>query len=130
MRLKKNNNKDILITDYSFYLDLAYAKLGLQGKKLKIYLDILEEIYNDISNADLLIYLDCSPNIELERIRKRNRKVEQNIEIGFLEMLNIKLVEVIKDIEFIKIDSNKYDFANNLLDKEKILNEIKKVLNK
>ena len=40
-------------------------------------------------------------------------EVEKIFEIGFLEILNIKLVEVIKDIKFIKIDSNKYDFAND-----------------
>jgi len=128
--IKKNSDQDILITDYSFYLDLAYAKLGLQDKKLKIYLDLLEEIYNDISSENLLIYLNCNSSIELSRIKRRNRDVEQNIEVGFLEMLNIELMEVIKNIDFIQIDSNEYDFANNLLDKENVLNKIKKALNK
>ena len=77
-----------------------------------------------------MIYLDYNPNIEIDRIKKCNRDVEQSIRIDFLEMLNMKLIEVIKGVEIVRIDSNKYDFANNLMDKEKVLDKIRKGLNK
>ena len=72
--LKKANTNKIIVTDYSFILDDAYAQLGLKSAKLQIYNDLVEEIYQDLSQADLILFLECDPKTELDRIKKRNRK--------------------------------------------------------
>jgi deoxyadenosine/deoxycytidine kinase len=119
----KKAKSNITICDYSFFLDLAYANIGLSTNKLNIYQEILNELYADISHADLYIYLECPANEELHRIRDRNRSVENNIQSNFLEDLDSSLYSIIStsDANILKIDSLKYDFAHNPNDQQFIL---------
>ena len=48
------------ICDFSSIIDLAYAKIGLEGNKLNIFESIYEEVISDIGQPYLIIYLRCS----------------------------------------------------------------------
>jgi len=125
--IKKQKNANLVICDYSLLLDLAYANIGLTERKLEIYHQTLKEIYNDISQPDLYIYLECSENEELRRIRKRNRAVESNIELDFLLQLNDELllyIDRLSQVNILKINSEQYDFVNSSMDKEKVLSMV------
>ncbi len=128
--IKKQNNANLLICDYSFLLDHAYAIIGLSNKKLELYCQLLQEIYNDISTPELIIYLKCSAKEELNRIKNRNRVVEANIEFNFLELLNDAISkDVKKEKKILTIDSEKYNFIDNENHKKYILNLIKNEIN-
>ena len=120
-------NNDLLICDYSLVLDYAYANIGLKDKKLEIYKNILNEIYVDISIPKLIIYLKCSSQEELARIKLRGREVEKEISIDFLESLNNSINNSIEQRKekILIIDSEKYNFVTNEKDKEIILSLIK-----
>lgn len=128
--IKKQTTSGLLICDYSLLLDHAYAMIGLSGNKLNLYLQLLKEIYSDILTPDLIVYLKCSANEELNRIKNRNRSVETNMELSFLELLNDAInKEVKKENKILTIDSEKYNFVNNEKDKKYIINLIKNELN-
>ena len=112
----ESTKKKKLIYDFSFFLDLAYAKVGLTGTKLDAFKCVLEEIKKDLPKPNLTVYLICDAKTELERIRKRARDEESSINIDFLDSLNKALhkeVEKHQDTTpVITIDSGKKDFAN------------------
>ncbi len=129
--IKKQVTNTPLICDYSLLLDYAYADIGLSDNKYKIYKSILDEIYKDISFPKLIIYLKCSSKEELARIKHRNRDIETDISIDFLESLNNSLLNRVNEqkIKILTIDSEKYNFDSNQKDKEYVLSLIRKYLN-
>jgi deoxyadenosine/deoxycytidine kinase len=128
--IKKQTSSNLLICDYSLLLDHAYAMIGLADKKLDLYIELLKEIYNDISTPDLLIYLECNEKEELKRIKYRNRKVETNIKLDFLRSLNNEIKKDIKkETHILTINSEQYNFVNNDKDKQYVIELIKSKIN-
>jgi deoxyguanosine kinase len=125
IKLALESKKSHLICDFSFLLDLAYAKIGLSGSKLRAFECVLSEIKKDLPKPDLIVYLDCDAQTELERIRKRGRSEENSINCEFLESLNKALaveVEKIKpQIPIITINSAEKDFANVETNKKEMI---------
>lgn len=105
-----------MICDFSSLLDLAYAKIGLIGTKLKAFECVLGEIRKELPTPNLIVHLQCDAETELERIRARARKEEELINLEFLDSLNKaveKEVENIKNtIPVVTVDSSIKDFAN------------------
>ncbi len=86
-------NPDVLengvrvIADYIFEKELIYAKLLLDGQQLKLYEKLYEPVAPMVTRPVLVIYLVESAQVCLERIHRRNRPYEQQIEPDFLEQL-------------------------------------------
>ncbi|MCD6184586.1 MAG: deoxynucleoside kinase [Deltaproteobacteria bacterium] len=124
--------KQKMVCDFSFLLDLAYAKIGLSGTKLKAFECVLNEIQKELPEPRLSVYLKCDAQTELNRIRKRARSEESSINLEFLDSLNNALqseVEKIRDMrKVIAIDSSKNDFANNESVKKEMIELIAKSL--
>ena len=120
----ETNNADRIICDNSFLLDLAYAKIGLTGNKLEIYSNLWQELINDIGTPDIVIVLKCGVDEELERIKRRNRDVEKNMSIDFLESLNNEVYGIAKGEinNVIELDSERLNFADSDNDKRYVLN--------
>ena len=125
-------SKQKMICDFSFLLDLAYAKIGLSGAKLKAFECVLNEIQKELPETRLIVYLKCDAETELNRIRKRARPEESSINLKFLDSLNNALqgeVEKIQDMrEVITVDSSKNDFANDESVKKEMMELIAKSL--
>lgn len=121
-------SKQEMICDFSFLLDLAYAKIGLSGTKLKAFECVLNEIQKELPEPRLIAYLKCDAETELKRIRKRARSEESSINLEFLESLNKALQKEVAKIQgtlpIITIDSSKKDFANDERVKDEMVNLI------
>ncbi len=114
--IKKQMDSDLLICDYSLLLDFAYANIGLSDKRLEIYTDLINEIYSDIGKPDLYIYLECSATEELQRIKNRNRAVENDMQLDFLLSLNKEILQDVQKVDtpnVLTINSEEYDFVHN-----------------
>ena len=126
------NKKSIMCCDFSLSIDIAYAKMGLKGSKLKTFLSVYNEVIKEIQPPWLLIYLKCDAEAELERIRNRCRSEENLISHEFLDSLNQaieKQVEyVAKSTKVITIDSAKKNFVDNEYVKKEIINIVTEVL--
>lgn len=112
--------------DFSFFLDIAYAEIGLQGSKLKAFLSVYEEVKRDLAPPALLVYLKCDAKTELDRIRRRARAVEDSINIEFLDALNSSLDRQVAKIQehssVMTIDSALKDFAHDESVKLEVIN--------
>lgn len=105
-----------IICDFSFILDLAYAKIGLSGSQLDTFKCVLDEIRKELPEPELYIYLDCDAETQLLRIKNRQRPEENLITVDFLASLNSALnleVAKIDPSKVITINSAEKDFANN-----------------
>ena len=129
---KAFKSKNQLICDFSFLLDLAYAKIGLSGTKLKAFECVLKEIQKELPEPRLIVYLKCDAATELNRIRKRARAEENSIDLEFLESLNKALQKEVANIQdqrkVITIDSSQKDFANDESVKKEMIELILKLI--
>ncbi len=115
--IKKNlSSSDLLVCDFSLFLDLAYAELGLTNPKLQSYKSVFEIIIKEVEYPDVLIHLECDAEAEMERIRSRGRDVEKNISLEFLDALNKSVAKQVNDIKekthIITLNSTRKDFAH------------------
>lgn len=117
-----------LVCDFSFLLDLAYAKIGLSGSKLKAFECVLNELCDDLPIPVLYIYLECNAETQLKRINRRKRPEESLITADFLKSLNDALnreVNKVDQAKVITINSDQMDFA----DSESVQSEIIALVN-
>ncbi len=78
----------ITFLDYSTITDKAYASLFLQGKARSIALQMIDFLEEKEGRADLYLYLTCSPETQIKRIRGRNRSHERGVSLEFIEQLD------------------------------------------
>ena len=103
--------------DFSLTLDRAYANVTLSGSRLDTFHKVYEEASSHLVPPALLVFLQCSPEIQLQRIASRGREIEKSITIDYLASLNESLTSVISTLpetqKVLLIDSASNDFAHN-----------------
>src|SRR6185295_2384914 len=65
--------------DFSLVLDDAYGSVTLTPDKLKLFRLVHKKIESELPPRTLLVHLKCSPETELQRIRRRRRRAERTI---------------------------------------------------
>ena len=64
------------------------------------YLDLFDNmVLRELVFPQLLIYLDCRPEVAVERIHKRGRMMEQSIALEYLRMLKRNYEQFIQEME-------------------------------
>ena len=86
-----------VITDYVFQKELIYAKLLLSDEQRKLYLKIYEQLSPAVVAPAVLLYLADSPEVCLERIHRRNRPYEQQIQVSFLQGIDAGYKKLVAD---------------------------------
>jgi deoxyadenosine/deoxycytidine kinase len=103
--------------DYSLLQDEAYARVNLDGGRLKAFEAVYQYVIKELPPPLLVIYLQCRPREQLRRIQDRMRNEEKTIQIDYLDALNRAIAHVIGEIRgcirILEIDSVTLDFANN-----------------
>jgi deoxyguanosine kinase len=89
---KRNSTpEEISVFDYSIINDMAYATLFLNERERDIVLQTIDCMEQKEGRADLYLYLTCSPEAQLRRIRHRNRDHEKGVSVEFIEQLDSHL---------------------------------------
>lgn len=123
IKCKKKQKRTVC--DYSLFQDYCYAANNLNAEEMVLFEKIYNYLTEKISRADLIIYLKCNVDCLLQRIKDRNRKMEQGISREYLQN-NIDVIErnIFRQDHILIIESDKYNFIKN--DKEFVLEMIKK----
>jgi deoxyguanosine kinase len=79
---------DLAVADYLFAKDSIFANVVLEDDELVLYNRLHSLLEGRIMRADLVLYLQASPEVLLERIRKRGRSFEKSIPAEYLDALN------------------------------------------
>jgi deoxyadenosine/deoxycytidine kinase len=79
--------------DRSIYGDRIFAEVLHEDEQMSdeeyvTYTTLLANMLEHVEPPDLLIYLDCSVDTAMDRIRKRDRGLESGIPRDYLERLN------------------------------------------
>ena len=122
---KEQIDSKVNICDFSLFLDLAYAEIGLEGSKLKVFLRVFDEIKTELPPPALLVYLNCDAKAELTRIRSRGRVIEESVNLEFLEKLNKAVERQVANIsgktKVVSIDSAQKDFVKDEAVKQELM---------
>jgi deoxyadenosine/deoxycytidine kinase len=89
--------RQIAVSDYIFDKELIYARCLLNAQQLALYEKIYQPSAVKVAAPMLVIYMQDSAQKCLERIHRRNRPYEQEIELQFLEALDSDYQQLFAD---------------------------------
>lgn len=78
----------LLVSDYLFAKDRIFANLNLSDDELVLYDQLATILHDRVLKPDLVVYLQASTELLLERIRHRGRDYERGMESDYIESLN------------------------------------------
>ena len=118
--LLKLNSEDMFfsgtVSDFIFDKSKLFAVNTLQDYELNIFNKIFSLMKKSVKNPEILIYLHSNLSSLQNKITKRGREYENNIQSEYLKKLNDTYLDYIsKRTEFpvILIDVTNLDFKNN-----------------
>ncbi|MBL8438357.1 MAG: deoxynucleoside kinase [Zoogloeaceae bacterium] len=84
----KNAAAALTICDYALMQDLAYAELSSDAGHVRVMESLHQHLYAPLPKPTLIVHLQCSESVLLERIRVRGRPEEVPIDVDYLSRLN------------------------------------------
>ena len=103
-----------IVLDHSFELDVAYAEVGLVGRRKEIFRSIYEEIQRELGFVRVLVFVRCGVDEAAKRIRERARPIEKDLSLEFLAKLNRQLEHRIEEmserVPVLRVNSDLIDF--------------------
>lgn len=114
-----------LVSDYFFDKDRIFASVTLDERELYLYEKLASVLEKDVPKPDLVVYLQASSEVLLNRIRERNRSYEKPIDLDYIRALN----EAYNHYFFhytrtplLVVNTDRIDFVNNEKDLKDLLN--------
>jgi deoxyguanosine kinase len=105
-----------MVADYLFQKDRIFAGLNLSDKELALYERLVGWLELDVMKPDVVVYLQASPDTLMERIGRRGRVFEKDMERDYIR----QLVEAYNyfffhytDVPLLVVNTNAIDFVNN-----------------
>lgn len=80
--------KRCVISDYLFAKEWIFATVNLTEEEMSLYRKIIPLLEANLPVPDLVVYLQASASVLLERIRRRGRGWERSIQRDYIEDLN------------------------------------------
>ena len=113
-----------VLVDYSNLKDGTFAQLLLRDRELRLYDQIARAFQANVVSHDLIVYLDASNDVLLERIRNRGRVYEATIDANYLDSLREsyeKAFRAVGQLKVVRYDTSVVDLTsksdvNNLQD--------------
>ncbi len=119
-----------LIADYLFAKDRIFAYLTLDENELGLYEQVFRLLDARIPGPDLVIYLQASSEVLKERILKRNKDYERNMEEEYLEDLveaYNKFFFYYNDTPLLVVNTTEIDFVKQPADLSNLVKEIRSI---
>jgi len=120
----------VTVADYIFAKDRIFAHLNLDDNELSLYEQIYKLLDARITKPDLVIYLQAEPRVLIERIRKRNKDYEKDIEESYLH----DLIEAYnnfffyyKETPLLVVNTTDIDFVSRPHDLSNLVREIRTI---
>ena len=117
----------VTLCDYIFAKDKIFAYLNLDDAELLIYEKLYGLLADTVPRPDLVIYLQATPAVLSERIRRRKRDYEAEISDKYLEDLNQAYNYFFyhyTETPLLVINTTDIDFVQNESDLEDLVGQI------
>lgn len=105
-----------LVSDYLFQKDRIFASLNLSDRELALYERLVGWLELEVMKPDVVVYLQANPEILLERITRRGRPYEKDMEREYLRQLNEAYNHFFfhyVEAPLLVVNTNGIDFVNN-----------------
>ncbi len=111
------------VQDRTIYEDSIFAKMladsGLMDERdFRTYSELFRNMSNFMCKPNVIVYLDASPELSLERIRKRGRTVEGGVSLEYLRALyqgyKAFVADISRVIPVIRVDYDRYATAEEM----------------
>jgi deoxyguanosine kinase len=76
-----------VVSDYLFAKDRIFAELTLSPSEMSLYDGIFQALQQRLRAPDLIVHLHAPMDVVVERIQRRGRSFEKDIDRGYLEDL-------------------------------------------
>ena len=126
-----NTSSDMLVSDFYFGKDELFAKLNLSDNEYEMYKKIKSKLEFSPPVPDLIIYLQASTDILLDRIKKRGLMIEKNIKKKYIDSVNelyMKHFHEYKESPVLIINTSNVNI-NNIDDYNLLIHEISSDIN-
>ncbi len=120
------------VADFLMEKDRLFAQVTLDNDELNLYHKVFDNLTLDSPKPDLVIYLQAPVPVLLERIRKRGRKIESNIQYDYLEKICNAYTEFFyyyNDAPLLIINASEIDVVSNDHDYQQLLKQISQAKN-
>jgi deoxyadenosine/deoxycytidine kinase len=117
----------ITISDYLFAKDRIFATLNLDGDELQLYNHVAGILEKRVADPDLVVYLQASTDVLLERIAKRGRPYEFGMETAYIDALNNAYNHFFFHFDktpLLVVNTDEIDFVTERADFEEVAGQI------
>ncbi len=115
------------VADYVFDKTFLFASLTLAGDEFELYRELFEQLRSRLPLPDLVVYLRAQPEVLLERIAKRGRPFEAEIEAGYLRRITAAYDDFFarSHTPVRVVDAGAIDFVTDAEQRARLLAEIR-----
>lgn len=125
------------VMDRSIYGDGIFAAMHkesgtMEPEEYGVYEQMYQVMIDEVRKPDLLVYLQVSVDVAIQRIQKRGRVYEQTVERAYWEKLNEKYEQYFSSYDhspILVINVDHLDFEANEDDRAYVLLRIQEALN-
>ena len=116
-----------MVSDYLFQKDRIFAGLNLSERELALYEKVAGWLEMDVIRPDVVVYLQASTDTLMERIARRGRPFERDMDRGYIQELNEAYNHfffLYNEAPLLIVSTNAIDFVNNPEDFEDLRRRI------
>jgi deoxyadenosine/deoxycytidine kinase len=108
--------RERMVADYLFQKDRIFASLNLSERELALYERLVGWLELEVMKPDVVVYLQASPDVLMERIARRARPYEKEMERDYIRHLNEAYNHFFfhyTEAPLLVVNTNAIDFVNN-----------------
>ncbi len=116
-----------IFSDYAFVKDRIFASVTLSLSEINIYTQLYNNLSKELREPDLIVYLQAGVDKLMSNIKKRNRKMERNISVEYLQELSDAYNDFFfkyNNTPLLIVNTNEIDFVKNEEDFENLCQAI------
>jgi len=105
-----------MVADYLFQKDRIFAGLTLSERELALYERLVGWLELEVMKPDVVVYLQAGTDVLMERIARRGRPFEKDMERAYIHDLNEAYNHFFfhyADAPLLVVNTNAIDFVNN-----------------
>ena len=109
------------VADYLFQKDRIFANLNLSDKELALYEKVVGWLELEVTRPDVVVYLQASTDTLMERVAKRGRPFERDMDKSYMQALNEAYNYFFfhyREAPTLIVNTNGIDFVKNRADLE------------
>ena len=115
------------LCDYAFEKSRLFAYLNLDDSELLIYEKLFSLLADGVPRPDLVVYLQASTPTLLDRIARRGRPYEKDMDAAYIALLNESYDYFFFHYDatpLLVVDTNPLDFVSNAAHRDDLLERI------